>query len=299
MASLNFNHLRYFWAVAHEGNLTRAAKKMALSQSALSVQLQKLEHQLGCALFERQGKRLALTEAGRIALDYANTVFEAGEELTATLKGHNRARQTLRVGAVATFSRNFQLEFLRTWSMRDDVDLIVRSGSLSELLAQLETHDLDVVLANRPVLRDARSPWQSELLAEQAMSLVGQPGRAADRFRFPDGLRDVPLLLPSQASAMRGAFDRLLEKARIDPVIKAEVDDMAMLRLLAREHRGLTLVPPIVVRDELQTGVLVEYCRVPGLNESFYAITLARRFPNPLLADLKPQTEAALALDRP
>ncbi|EQD36940.1 transcriptional regulator, LysR family protein, partial [mine drainage metagenome] len=139
MASLNYHHLRYFWAIAHEGTLTRAAERLNLSQSALSVQLQKLEHQLGHALFDRQGKRLVLTEAGRIALDYADTVFQAGDELLSTLQGREgHSRQVLRIGAIATLSRNFQLEFLRPLLARADVDLMVRSGTMRELLAQLE-----------------------------------------------------------------------------------------------------------------------------------------------------------------
>ena len=113
MRGLNYNHLRYFWAVAHEGGLTRAAEQMNLSPSALSVQLQKLEHQVGHPLFDRVGRRMVLTEAGRIALDYADTVFRAGDELLSTLQGASAAsRQVLRVGALTTLSRNFQLEFL-------------------------------------------------------------------------------------------------------------------------------------------------------------------------------------------
>ena len=128
MRDLNFNHLRYFWAVAHQGSLTRAAQLMNLSQSALSVQIQKLEHQMGHPLFERAGRKLALTEAGRIALDYADTVFKAGEELMSTLRGRPASsRQVLRVGALTTLSRNFQIEFLRPLVGRDDVELIVRS----------------------------------------------------------------------------------------------------------------------------------------------------------------------------
>ena len=96
MRSLNFNHLRYFWAVAHEGSLTRAAERLNLSQSALSVQIQKLEHQMGHPLFDRVGKRLVLTEAGQITLDYADTVFKAGDELMSTLDGRPLAsRQVL------------------------------------------------------------------------------------------------------------------------------------------------------------------------------------------------------------
>lgn len=285
MRDLNFNHLHYFWAVAHEGSLTRAAERLNLSQSAVSVQIQKLERQMGHPLFDRLGKRLVLTEAGQIALDYADTVFKAGDELISTLRGRPLAsRQILRVGALTTLSRNFQLEFLRPLVGRADVELIVRSGTLRELIAQLEAHAIDVVLANSAAPRDSRSLLRSHLLNEQPVSLVGRPPRRKPRFRFPNDLRTEPVLLPSLDSDIRVAFDRILELAGIRPNILAEVDDMAMLRLLAREREGVTLVPPIVVRDELKNGTLIEHCRIPKVTEKFYAIVQKRRFPNQLLA---------------
>ena len=287
MKSMNFNHLRYFWAVAHEGSLTRTAERLNLSQSALSVQIKKLEHQIGHQLFDRVGRRLLLTEAGKIALDYADTVFKAGDELMSTLQGRPMdTRQVLRVGALTTLSRNFQLEFLRPLVGRKDVELIVRSGTMRDLLAQLESHSVDVVLANSPAQRDTRQSIRNHLLNQQRVSLVGRPWQRKRKFKFPDDLRTIPVLLPSLDSGIRVAFDQLLELAGIHPTIVAEVDDMAMLRLFARECAGVTLVPPIVVRDELKAGVLVEHCRIPEMTESFFAIVQARRFPNPLLAGL-------------
>jgi len=287
MPTLNYNHLRYFWVVAHAGNLTRAAEKLNLSQSALSVQIQKLEHQLGQALFDRVGKKLMLTEAGRIALDYADAVFTTGDELLSTLRGSSlKERQVLKVGALTTLSRNFQLEFLRPLMGRLDVDLVVRSGVMRDLLVQLETHAIDVVLANSPAPREGSSPLRNQILDEQPVSLVGHKRKGRKPFRFPDDLAVEPVLLPSPDSGIRVAFDRVMEACGIRPVVVAEIDDMAMLRLIARERDGVALVPPIVVRDELESGVLVEYCKIPKLVETFYAITQNRRFPNQLLTTL-------------
>jgi LysR family transcriptional activator of nhaA len=287
MPALNYHHLRYFWAIAHERNLTRAAQRLHVSQSALSVQLRQLEERLGQKLFERSGKRLVLTEAGRIALDYADTIFRAGDELVGLLQGRGSAgRQPLRIGAVATLSRNFQLALLRPLLGRTDIDLVVHSGSLRELLAQLGAHALDLVLSNVPVPRDAGTPWHSHLIAQQPVSLVGKPTGSRRRFRFPEDLRDAPVVLPGTASSMRASFDLLMEQAGIRPTIVAEVDDMAMLRLIAREADALTLVPPVVVRDELRARLLVERCRIPQIKESFYAISPSRRFPNPLVREL-------------
>jgi LysR family transcriptional activator of nhaA len=286
MAALNYNHLRYFWTIAHAGGLTRAAEQLNLSQSALSVQLQKLEHQLGHALFERGHRRLQLTEAGRIALDHADTVFKAGDELTATLRGRPQGpQQALRIGALPTLSRNFQLQFVAPLLGRADVELVIRSGTMRALLAQLESHEVDVVLANTEARGDVRTRFRNHLINRQPVALVARPGRHK-RFRFPQDLAGAPVLVPSLESEIRVAFDRVLDAAGVQPMILAEVDDMAMLRLLARETHGMTLVPPIVVRDELADGSLVQLCTVPGVEESFYAITQQRRFPNALVAEL-------------
>jgi LysR family transcriptional activator of nhaA len=297
MGRLNYHHLRYFWAIAHERSLTRAAERLHVSQSALSVQLRQLEEQLGHGLFERGRKRLALTESGRIALDYADTIFRAGDELVSTLQGRGAAgRQVLRIGAVTTLSRNFQLELLRPLLSRDDVEIVVRSGTLRELLVQLEAHTVDVVLANMAVPRDAHTRLYSHLLAEQPVSLVARPVRARRQFQFPDDLRDTPLIVPSLQSNIRVAFDLLLEQAGVRPRIVAEVDDMAMLRLLARESSGVTLVPPVVVQQELAERRLVERCRIPQIRETFYAITPSRRFPSPILRDLLARLREAKAV---
>jgi len=144
MANLNYNHLRYFWAVAHEGNLTRTAERLNVSQSALSTQIHKLEHQLGHKLFERRGKQLVLTEAGRIALDHADSIFATGAELLGTLRDSGGAtRQVIRIGALATLSRNFQVAFLRPILGRVDVEVVLRSGGPADLFQALEAGALE------------------------------------------------------------------------------------------------------------------------------------------------------------
>ncbi|MFO0687417.1 MAG: LysR family transcriptional regulator [Myxococcota bacterium] len=287
MPHLNYHHLQYFWAVAREGKLTRAAERLHVSQSALSAQIRHLEDQLGQPLFHRAGRSLQLTEAGRIALAYADQIFAAGSELLATLaEGHRADRQVLRIGAVATLSRNFQESFVRPLLARDDVQLVMQSGSPAELLTRLSIHTLDLVLSNRPVLADAHAEWRCRRIARQQVSLVGQPRRRRTPFRFPEDLAGQRLLLPSIDSELRTSFDLLCEQLGVRFEILAEVDDMAMLRLLARDTQAVALLPSVVVRDELRDGVLQEYCAVPGLTESFYAITVKRHFQSPLLKSL-------------
>ena len=286
MSDLNYHHLRYFRAVAHDGNLTRTAERLNLSQSALSIQIKQLEERLGHALFERRGRQLYLTEAGRIALDRADTIFAAGEELIETLKETGRSRRAIRIGALATLSRNFQIEFLRPILGRSDVDMILRSGSTSELLGALETLNLDIVLLNQPPMADSVTPFIAQHIYQQRVSLVGRPSFGKPGATLADLLAEHPVILPTLESSVRTQFEALTARLGLSPQIAAEVDDMAMMRLLAREGAGLAVLPPIVVKGELEAGTLVEFDALPGMIESFYAVTIKRRSPNPLLKPL-------------
>jgi len=284
---LNLHHLRLFRAVARDGTLTGAAARLNLSQSALSTQIRTLEASLGHDLFERRGRRLMLTEAGRIALDHAETIFRTADDLAATLRETGRARRALRVGALATLSRNFQMQFLRPLIGREDVEVVLRSGSQDELLRGLDGLALDVVLTNLAPPRDAVSPWLVHRLDEQPVSLIGTPARIGPGPRpLRDLLEHEPLVLPSPQTAVRAGFDALTTRLGLSPAIAAEADDMAMMRLLVRENAGLAVIPAIVVRDELATGLLAEAARLDGISETFLAVTRVRRFPNPILPPL-------------
>lgn len=287
MSQLNLHHLRLFRAIAGDGTLTGAARGLNLSQSALSTQLRALEASLGQDLFERRGRGLVLTEAGRIALDHAEAIFRTVDDLTATLRETGRARRALRVGALATLSRNFQMQFLRPLIGRGDVEVVLRSGSQDELLRGLEGLALDVVLTNLAPARDAASQWLVHRIDEQPVSLIGTPGRlGAERLGLRELLATQPLIAPTRETGLRAAFDALAARLEVTPILAAEVDDMAMIRLLARADAGLAIIPPIVVRDELQSGALIEAARLNGISETFFAVTQERRFPNPLLAEV-------------
>ena len=294
MSRLNFHHLHYFWAVAKDGNLTRAAEKLHVSQSALSKQIRQLEEQLGQPLFTRVGRTMKLTEAGQLALGYADTIFASGSELVGLLReGRREERQVLRIGAVATLSRNFQENFIRPLLQRDDVELMLQSGNLVDLLGRLRVHTLDLILSNRRVHASAEDPWRCRRIARQPVSLVGKPRPRRKAFRFPDELAEVSLLLPGRDNDIRAGFDLLCEQYGLRYRLRAEVDDMALLRLLARDSDSVALVPTVVVQDELSSGRLVEYAVVPGLFETFFAISLQRRFEPPLLKNLLKQSEEA------
>lgn len=164
--------------------------------------------------------------------------------------------------------------------------MILRSGSPTELLEGLGTLNLDVVLMNREPPSDSLAPYVVHRVAEQAIGLVGTPSRLDPDKPLSELLKNQPMILPTPENTVRAAFDALVNRLTIRPQIVAEVDDMAMMRLLAREDIGLALVPPIVVQDELASGRLVEAKEHLQISETFYAVTLDRRFPNPLVGEL-------------
>ena len=279
---LNYHHLRTFWAIVRHRGMTAAATALRVSQSTLSEQLRELEAWLGLPLFERRGRQLHLTEGGRMAFEHAETIFATGRELLDRVRQKGPVRTELRLGAVGPLSKNLQFDFIQPLLARGEATVRVNAGPLQELVAQLHAHTLDLVLSNIPLRADADPAVHNQLLGEAPVFLAGSLPVQPDA-PFPAWLRTVPLLLPTRQSHVRADFDLLLAEAGITPDLRAEVDDMALLRLLALSGTGLALVPSVVVERELQSRRLRTVIRVPGLAERFYAITLRRRFGHPLL----------------
>jgi LysR family transcriptional activator of nhaA len=273
---LNFHHLFYFWRVAREGHLTRVAAALHVSQSALSAQIRQLEDRLGEKLFEREGRRLVLTRTGQTVLTYADGIFGLGQEMLGRLEGERDGMLRLRVGSVATLSRNYQENWIRPLLSDAFVSLTLESGPLEPLLDRLIDHRLDVVLANEAVAATPERPVLCRFLGTQAISLVGPGTRWRDaRLRLPEDLDALDLALPGPRHTLRAQFDALCRSAGVTPRIRAEVDDMAMLRLIARDSGWLAVLPEVVVQDELRNGTLVKLGESSQLQERFYAITPA------------------------
>ena len=294
MRNLNFRHLLYFWTVAQRGHLTRAAAQLRVSQSALSAQIRQLEAYLGRPLFERSGRALQLTDFGAMVLDYADSIFGLGQELMASVRsGPGQRLRQLRVGAVATLSRNFTENLLRPLFSRPELRLTLQSGSLEELLERLRVHNLDAVLSNKPVVAEPGRPWRCMRLSRQSVCLIGPPRTPRRRFKLPDELAGQRLVLPGPSSDVRSQFDLWCERAHVTVEVAAEVDDMALLRLIARDSGAIAVVPEVVVQDELREGRLQRYCPIPGVFENFYAITAFRHSPSALVQQLLAHSNAA------
>lgn len=284
METLNYHHLRYFREVANDGNLTRTAARLNLSQSALSSQIRELEARLGHKLFERTGRRLILTEVGRIALDHADRIFNTGHELLATLQRTGGKTPPLRIGALSTLSRNFQIRFLQPVLSRADTSLQLLSGDASMLYRALAELSLDVLLTTEPPHQSTDQGFVTHRLADQPYGLHGQPALLHYE-TLRSLLSEAPLIVPTGQS-VRAGFDSLVARLDLEPQIVADVDDMAMVRLLARAGAGIAVAPAVVLADEIAAGTLATAPFELGISEVFYAVTAKRNFPHPAVQSL-------------
>lgn len=282
MSVLNYHHLRYFHEVAHDGNLTRTARRLRVSQSALSSQIKDLEQRLGHPLFERVGRGLILTEAGRIALDHADRIFMTGQDLLAALEQKGPTSPPLRVGALSTLSRNFQLQFLRPLLSDGQARLSLRSGASASLMEALAALALDVVLTTNPTHSIGARSFVTHRIAEQHVGLHAVP-RLVRHESLPAMLANEAFILPTEGS-IRSGFISLTARFGVEADIAAEVDDMAMVRLLAREGVGVAIAPSVVFADEIAAGAIATAPFDLPITETFYAVTIERTFAHPALA---------------
>lgn len=227
-----------------------------------------------------------LTQAGYIARQYADRIFHEGENLVNQLKqGMDGSDLVVRIGHASTMSRNFVEAFIHELIHQHDVQYRLHSMTPDQLFNELADHQIDIALANTSVRGSDKQLWQSRLLARQPVSVIGPPGR--DIGQLTDvALRGNNWVLPPENMPLRAALDMLSAEYNWQPRVLAEADDMAMLRLLARDTGALAVIPDVVVRDELTSGQLKRYLTLPNVFEHFYAITLKRPFEHPMVAKL-------------
>jgi LysR family transcriptional activator of nhaA len=286
MSKLNYNHLKYFWHVAKIGNLTKAAELLHVSQSALSIQIKLLEESIENQLFTRQHRKLILTHAGNITFSYAESIFNIGDELEAILKkGLQLENLSIRIGMLSTMSRNFVDDFLKVCINNPKVKLSVAARGQTNLLNELANHQFDLALTNIEVRGTSKQLWQCQLLAQTPVSVIGPPGVHLSK-NFNHDYMSAEWVLPAQGTTIRSAFDGLCAQHQFQPNIVGEADDMAMLRLLARDSKALAVMPDVVVKDEISAGSLISYMTLPNIFENFYAITVKKHLTNQFISEL-------------
>ncbi|MBY0240142.1 MAG: transcriptional activator NhaR [Burkholderiaceae bacterium] len=293
-AGINFRHLYFFWAVAKEGSVTRAAERLGLAIQTVSTQLTLLDQSVGKALLTQQGRRLVPTEAGRVALDYADQIFQLEDQLQQALSNVDAGRMRLTVGISDSLPKPVAYHFLSVTSkLEKNVKLICMEDEYDALLADLALNKLDVVLTDRAVRATPSLRVFSHLLMESPMQLYGAP-KLARRYRrnFPASLNGAPLLLPTRNNALRGRIDAWFVQHGVQPEVVGEFEDNAMLNTFGRNGWGLFFAPAMLEQDMREQFNVDLVGQASELREQFYAISNERKIKHPAVEAILESSQA-------
>lgn len=284
MEWINYHHLLYFWVVAREGGLVPAGKVLRLSHPTLSAQIHSLEDQLGEKLFTKVGRKLALTEVGRVVFRYADEIFTLGREMVDTVKGRSTGQPLrLDVGVADAVPKLVVRRLLQpALNLPEPVRLVCHEEPYEKLLADLALHSLDIVISDSPVPPGSRVRAFNHLLGETGVSFFGTKALVNKYQRgFPGSLTGAPVLLPLEHLTLRRALDQWFDRHHIEPRVVAEFEDSALLKVFGGDGVGL-FPAPTVVQDEVMAQYGVHRLgRIDEVRERFYAISVERRLKHP------------------
>lgn len=293
---LNYHHLRYFWTVAKEGSLRGASEKLRISQPSMSTQIGLLETALGEDLFRPRGRSLELTEFGQLIYGYAEEIFILGGEILGAAKQAPGIRSLrLHVGIVDSFPKLMSYEILHPVLNHDPpVHLTCHEGKLPDLVSQLITHRIDVVLSDEPVSPGIAGKVFNHLIGSSAAAMLAMPSLAKKlKGRFPHNLDGAPALLPTQNCSLRRDLEKWFRKVGIQPHVRAEFEDAALTKIVAMSGLGFIVVPTLVASEVIERYGFVLIGRTKEVETPFYAITGERRFTHPAILAITTGRRAA------
>ena len=284
MKHLNYNHLLYFWTVAREGSVTRAAQTLHLTAQTISGQIKTLEQSIGGELFVRDGRRLILSDMGKVAYEYANDIFSTGAELAEVVRSRiPQGPLVFTVGVTDVLPKLIAAEVLEpAVGLGRPVRLVCVEGKLEALLGDLAVHRLDMVLADRRAPEGLNVRVYNHLLGESGVTFFAHESLArqlADG--FPHSLERQPMLLPTANTMLRRQLDRWLDSQEIRPEIKAEFEDSALLKAFGQGGLGVFAGPSVIEERILAQYRVSVVGRTNGITETFYAISPERRLKHP------------------
>ena len=283
---LNYHHLRYFWTVAKEGSLRRASEKLKVSQPAMSTQIQQLGAALGGDLLRPSGRSMEMTEYGQMIYGYAEEIFALGGEiLRATKQAPGTRSLRLNVGIVDSFPKLMSYDILRpVFGHQPPVQLTCHEGKMADLVSQLNTHRLDVVLSDEPASPGIAGKVFNHLLGTSEITFCAMPELAATlKGRFPQKLNGAPALLPTQNCSLRRDLEKWFRSVGVEPRVVAEFEDAALTTIVAKSAHGIIAVPTVVAPDAIERYGFVAIGRTKEVETQFYAITAERRFTHPAI----------------
>ena len=284
MKWLNYHHLLYFWTVAREGGISKAAAKLRLSQPTISAQIRLLEDSLGERLFQRQGRALVMTDVGRVVYRYADEIFGIGRELLETLRGRPPGRPLqLAIGIVNAVPKLIAYRLLRpAVESTEPVHVVCREDNAEQLTAQLATHALDVVIADTPAPPHVRVKVFNHLLGESDTAFFAPAPLAARlRRRFPRSLNEAPMILPTINAALRRGLEQWFEKEKIRPRTIGEFEDSALMKVFGQGAGVAFPAPAAIAADVCRLYGVRQIGRTSAVRERYYAISVERRLTHP------------------
>ncbi len=288
---MNFKHLHYFWVVAKAGGVMRAGEQLHTTPQTLSAQIKLLEDRLGRKLFRKNGRRLELTDDGRIALNYADEIFSLGSELEVAMRQTSGREQVLdfRVGVADSVPKSLAYQLLEpAMAVPEPVRMVCHEGKFTDLLAQLALHRLDLVLADEPLSRQVSVKAFNHALGSSTMTFFCAPSLKAQlKGKFPKCLDGAPMLIQGASSPIRPQLESWLERNHLQPRIVGEFDDGALMKAFGQQGRGVFMSPTVMQQQtQVQYGVKA-IGRSDELVEEFYAVSVERRVTHPCVVAIQ------------
>lgn len=297
MEWLNYHHLLYFWLVAREGSLARASAELRLAQSTISGQIRALERSLGEKLFSRSGRKLVLTEMGRVVYRYADEIFTLGRELGDAVRGRPLKRpMSLMVGVADVVPKLVAQRLLEpALKLPEPVHLVCREDKPEPLLADLAVHNLDIVISDSPVNPSIRVRAFNHLLGECGVLLFGTPKLAASYRRgFPKSLNGAPLILPTENTTLRRSLDQWFALRDIHPRVVGEFEDSALLNVFGQAGMGLFPVSSVIANETRRQYQVRAVGKLDDVRERFYAISVDRKLKHPAVIAISQEARQKL-----
>lgn len=292
---INYKHLHYFWVAAKQGGIIRASERLHITPQTISGQISLLEEHFGGALFHKVGRKLELTEVGRLVLSYADEIFSLGDELEDVMRSNSFKRPVpFRVGVADVVPKSIAYRLLApALAQPEAIRMICKESSLNELLAELALHRLDIVLADAPLPAGLGIKGFNHSLGECGVSFLAVPALAtALKESFPASLNAAPLLIPSEGSATHIRLQQWFDKQHIYPNVVGEFDDSALMKAFGQAGVGVFIVPSAIAVEVMSQYHVEQVGVTDQVREQFFAITTDRRLSNPAVVAI---TETARA----
>lgn len=286
--SFSYKHLYYFWVVAKEGGISRAAIKLDMAVQTVSAQVRELERSLGYALLKPAGRGVMLTDAGIAAMKQADQIFRLGEDLPAVVRdAMSSPAVRLAVGISDGLPKLVVRRLMQPVIAEPNLRLLCHEGEFDDLLGDLALHRLDVVMSDRPAPSNPNIKLYSHRLGSSAIAWYGTPEKvAAAKKDFPNSLANVPVLLPTAHTAVRARLDHWFDERGIKPRIVGEFEDSALLKTFGASGMGIFPAAEWAHEDLLAHYAVQRLGPCEGVSEHFFAIGTEKKVLHPLVQRL-------------